>query len=255
MSKLTIISPSKEMTDSLQWNGLDEYLLSECNVRAVEYSNEMTDWIKLECVPDNRALGRRLGKKARAVKAALVELDQNALTQFRESGSVEVSGETVSIDEVAINYGFAGSPEEFENAQDGNLVVALTKGITDDLRRSGMSREVVSLANQLRKTCNLISSDNVWVYYEILKSGPELMQVIEENTNDIQTRLRSPFLPRTRKPAYAGTIGENSKEVSDGELMVYLVRPSAFLSPSGLDKAGVHAEQLSRYLQNKDIRN
>ena len=41
-----------------------------------------------------------------------------------------------------------------------------------------------------------------------------LEQVIAENTADIEGRLRSPFLPMSQKPDYAGVLGSTTKNVT-----------------------------------------
>ena len=152
MSKVVVVSPEKSVTDSIQVDNIVDYVKDDCTIKDIEFSNEMTDWIRLECVPDNRALGRRLGKKARDVKAAMRELDQKSLQTLKDGGKVTVCGEEVDgSTDCVINYNFQGDAKKYSSAQDGNILVVLDKEMTPVLLRAGQAAEVRSLVQQLRK--------------------------------------------------------------------------------------------------------
>jgi len=253
MQKVVVVSPSKEVTESIQVDNIVDYVKDDCTIREIEFSNEMTDWIQLECVPDNRALGQKFKKKSRDIKAAMKELDQASLQILKDGGTVTVLGEEVcGGSDCEINYNFVGDAKKYSSAQDGNILVVLDKEMTPELLRAGQSAEIRSLVQQLRKKVDLSSMDRVWVYFEYVKKGKELELVVDENRADIESELRCPFCPVSRKPEHACVFGEDTKEVADGEIKVCLVRPCARLSEKGKKKfSGV--SNLDAYLQNKNL--
>jgi len=256
MSKVVVVSPEKSVTDSIQVDNIVDYVKDDCTIKDIEFSNEMTDWIRLECVPDNRALGRRLGKKAREVKSAMRELDQKSLQTLKDGGKVTVCGEEVDgSTDCVINYNFQGDAKKYSSAQDGNILVVLDKEMTPVLLRAGQAAEVRSLVQQLRKKVDLSSMDKVWVYFEYVNAGKELELVVEENMKDIETSLRCPFCPVSKKPEFACVLGTDQKAVADGEIKVYLVRPCARLSDTGKKRFSSVSVNLDSYLQNKNYSN
>ena len=102
---------------------------------------------------------------------------------------------------------------------------------------------------------DLSSMDKVWVYFEYVNAGKELELVVEENMKDIETSLRCPFCPVSKKPEFACVMGTDQKAVADGEIKVYLVRPCARLSDSGKKKFSKVSVNLDSYLQNKNYNN
>lgn len=252
MQSVVVVSPEKSVTDCVQMDGLVDLVKDDCTIREIKFSNEMTEWIKLECVPDNRSLGRRLGRKAREVKAEMQKLDQASLQILKDGGKVTVLGEEIDgSSDCTINYNFQGDANKFSSAQDGNLLVVLDKEMTPALLRAGQSAEVRSLVQQLRKKVDLSSMDKVWVYFEYLTEGKELSLVVDENKEDIEKSLRCPFCPVSKKPQFACVLGTDTKAVADGEIKVYLVRPCARLSEKGKKKFSKLGANLDEYLQNK----
>jgi len=253
MQSVLVVSSEKSVTDCMQVDNIVDLVKDDCTIKEISFSNEMTDWIKLECVPDSRSLGRRLGKKSQDVKKAMMELDQASLETLKDGGKVTVLDEEIDGNtDCVINFSFQGDENIFSSAQDGNMLVVLDKQMTPALLRAGQSAEVRSLVQQLRKKVDLSSMDKVWVYFEYLTKGKELELVIEENQDDIKNSLRCPFCPISRKPEFACVLGTDTKEVADGEIKVYLVRPCARLSEKGKKKYSKLGANLDEYLQNKN---
>eukprot|EP00494_Astrolonche_serrata_P024267 UN24525 len=116
-ASLMVLSNNKSNLTDISENDLTRFIEVDLNVRKVTFSSQMFEFIKFEVIPDARKLGTRLKKKASSVKKALTELSHDDLTKFKDSGSIEVEGETVTLDEVEFIYKFSGDTERYQDAQ------------------------------------------------------------------------------------------------------------------------------------------
>ena len=130
----------------------------ELNVKVVELRDDDAGLVKLGAKANFKVLGKRLGKKMKAVAGAIAKLDAAAIDGFLSSGSIEVEGETLSGDDLLITRETAtDSPAE---ASDGITVMLDTK-IDDALRREGLARELISRIQNLRKQADLDVSQKI----------------------------------------------------------------------------------------------
>src|SRR4029079_3664489 len=126
----------------------------ELNVKQLEVSESLEGLLSYRVVPNFRTLGPRLGKLAPRVKALLENIDGGDVRRaFDEQGSytLAVDGEDVKLepDDVEIR---AEEHADLTLAQDGPHAVALDLTLDDDLRAEGISREIIRVVNDRRKT-------------------------------------------------------------------------------------------------------
>jgi isoleucyl-tRNA synthetase len=129
-------------------------------VRFVESETELSGW---RAKPNFRVLGPRLGPGVRAVADALERDDGTLAGRLARAESVELrvaDGEAVGLS--------AGDVELAQRAQtgwgvasDGPVTVALELSLSSELAAEGIAREVVRLAQDLRKTTGLAVSDRI----------------------------------------------------------------------------------------------
>jgi isoleucyl-tRNA synthetase len=142
-------------------DGARAEIASELNVESLEDVDTLSGLIAWTVVPNYRALGPRLGPRVNDVKAALGEADGSALQrQLTEQGFIEVAGERITADEVEVR---AQQHESFALAEDQGWAVALDLELDDDLRASGLAREVVRVINDLRKDQGFAIADRIHV--------------------------------------------------------------------------------------------
>jgi isoleucyl-tRNA synthetase len=128
--------------------------------------------------PNFRALGRRFGNRTQVLAAAITSVDPGALAaQLREAGeaSVVVDGEPLVIGtaEVIVTQ----TPRAgWSVAADAGETVALDLGITPELRREGLAREVIRLVQDARKADGLEVSDRTWVGHRECTRGRRVAQ-------------------------------------------------------------------------------
>src|SRR5207244_4097279 len=131
--------------------------------------------------PNFRALGRRFGSRTQAVAAAITAADPGTLAaQLRAAGevSVVVDGEPVAIgpDDVIVTQ----TPRDgWSVAAEAGETVALDLGITPELRRGGLAREVIRLVQDARKADGLDVSDRITLHWSA--ADPELAAALTEH--------------------------------------------------------------------------
>ncbi len=137
----------------------------ELNVKQLEVVDSLEGLLSYRVVPNFKALGPRLGKLARSVKARLETVDGGEVRRaFDERGSfaVDIDGEVVTLgpDDVEIR---AEQHEDLTLAQDGPHAVALDLTLDDDLRAEGLAREIIRAINDRRKANGFALADRITV--------------------------------------------------------------------------------------------
>ncbi len=137
-------------------------LVDEINIRKVEFTASSDALVTLVARPAFRALGRRFGKLTQEAARKIRELGAEELGAVRAGGTVriEVDGEPyrVGADEMEVVEEARG---EWIVRSEGRYTVALDPGLTDELRREGLARELVSRVQRLRREAGLDITDRI----------------------------------------------------------------------------------------------
>lgn len=155
LGTLTVVT----LDDSLA-STLTPYLplvLDELNVKALHFARERDAFVRYLVKPNFRKLGPRVGKQMPKVKAAVEAMDPAALARSLESlgyAEVVMDGrlERFSQEELEISI---QQKEGTTTASDEGLLVVLDTAITSELKLEGLTREVISRVQGLRKLFDL----------------------------------------------------------------------------------------------------
>jgi isoleucyl-tRNA synthetase len=136
----------------------------ELNVREVRFTEDPEQFVSFEVKPNFRVLGKRLGKDMKACAGLLRSMPGTEVRrQVLEGGlTLELPGGTVVLteDDVLVQVQPKGA---FQAAGSRVALVALGTELDDDLREEGLSREVVSRIQGLRKDMDLGYTDRIRV--------------------------------------------------------------------------------------------
>jgi isoleucyl-tRNA synthetase len=145
-----------------QVDSVKDLILSEVNVKELEYVKDTSGIIKKGIKPNFKTLGKKLGKLMKAVQDRIGEMTQEDIATIEKNNlfSFEVEGEHVelNLDDVVI------SSEDLEGwlvANDGDLTVALDVNLTDELKAEGIARELVNRIQNIRKDSDFEVTDRV----------------------------------------------------------------------------------------------
>ncbi len=137
----------------------------ELNVKALEFVTDEARLVTYRLVADGKVLGKKLGARFPAVRAAVAALDPTANARLLRAGqpiAVVVDGETIALvpDEVIVNTDPAPG---LAVAVEKGVTVAIDAQITDDLRREGLVRDLVRQVQSLRKNADYALDDRIVV--------------------------------------------------------------------------------------------
>ncbi|MCB1007788.1 MAG: isoleucine--tRNA ligase [Acidobacteria bacterium] len=155
-----------------------EIILDEVNVKEIVWAAERGEFVHHEVRPNFRVLGKKLGKRMKAVQVALGAADGDALAEALERYgrlAIEVEGETIELsgDDLEVRL---IEKEGLATAHDREILVALGTELTPELVAEGRAREVVNRIQGARKEAGLDYADRIRVRY---RAAPELEAAIE----------------------------------------------------------------------------
>ncbi|WEK18923.1 MAG: isoleucine--tRNA ligase [Candidatus Pedobacter colombiensis] len=139
-----------------------ELILSETNIKAIEYITDTAGFIKKKIKPNFKTLGPKVGKDMKLVAEIVNNMSQEELANFENTGKFSVSGTdyVIELSDVEI---IAEDIPGWQVTNMGNLTVALDVSITEELKQEGLSRELINRIQNLRKELNYEVTDRITV--------------------------------------------------------------------------------------------
>jgi isoleucyl-tRNA synthetase len=143
-----------------------DYILSETNVKHIEFITDTHGIVKKKLKPNFKSLGKKVGKDMSLVKEALENSNQDDIQRLENDGFIIVvgsSGEEFTInlnDDVEV---FAEDIPGWQVTNLSSLTVALDVTISEELKQEGISRELVNRIQNLRKELNFEVTDRIKV--------------------------------------------------------------------------------------------
>jgi isoleucyl-tRNA synthetase len=165
-------------------------IAEELNVTRLEsFGAAGDDLVEYAAKGNFRALGKRFGKRTPVVAKAIADAEAAELAAALRDGAaaVEVEGELVYVepDEVIISE---RSREGWSVINDQGETIALDLGLTPELVRAGLARELVRQIQEARKTSGLEVSNRITVWWQADRStgsGKDLVEALAEHSDAI----------------------------------------------------------------------
>ncbi len=152
-----------------RFEAVKDLILSEVNVREVEYIEDTSGILVKKIKPNFKTLGPRYGKMMKQISAAIGSLEQKDISAFENNGSytLNLEGEEVilSLEDVEI---ISEDIPGWLVANEGTLTVALDVTVTEELKQEGIAREFVNRIQNLRKESGFDVTDKIHVSIENL---------------------------------------------------------------------------------------
>ena len=171
LPEMTVIHPDAGLEG--RFAQLAGVIRDELNVKELRFATNEADYVHLDAKPNLKVLGPRLGKKMKAVAAAISGLTQDQLRAAQAGGTIEVEGETLDADCLLITR--AALAGQVVGAGAG-LSVSLNTKITPELRAEGLAREMINRIQRLRKDSGFEVQDRIGVRYHA--ADPELADAL-----------------------------------------------------------------------------
>jgi isoleucyl-tRNA synthetase len=157
-----ILLPVLDIEFEQQVDQVKELILSETNVKDIEYITDTAGFIKKKIKPNFKALGAKVGKDMKAVADIISNFSQEDIVKLENDGSISIldSKYSISVNDVEI---IAEDVPGWQVANLGKLTVALDVTITDELKEEGISRELINRIQNLRKNNGFEVTDRITV--------------------------------------------------------------------------------------------
>lgn len=157
-----ILLPILDKNFKKQVEKVKDLILSETNIKSIEYITDTEGFVKKKIKPNFKALGAKVGKDMKDVAAAINAFGQTEIAKLEAEGAIEVLDGKYSIlvSDVEI---IAEDVPGWQVANLGKLTVALDVTLTEELKQEGISRELVNRVQNLRKSKEFEVTDKIIV--------------------------------------------------------------------------------------------
>lgn len=162
-------------------------ILSEVNVKELEFVDSANDMLVKRVKPDFKKLGPKYGKIMKQLALRIQEMSQDEINNLEKNGNIAFA---VNEQEAVIDISDVEIISEdipgWLVANEGRLTVALDITVTDELRKEGVARELVNRIQNLRKSKDFEITDRIAVRFS---SNPLFDAAIEEFSDYIKTQV------------------------------------------------------------------
>jgi isoleucyl-tRNA synthetase len=150
-----------------QIEAVEDLILSEVNVKSVEYIDDASGVLVKSVKPNFRKLGQHFGPKMKSVSAIINGWGQEEIATIERLGSINIDldGEQVTLDLEDVEITSSDIPGWSVATEDG-ITVALDITIDDELKKEGLARDIVNRIQNLRKDQGLEVQDKIDVKIE-----------------------------------------------------------------------------------------
>ena len=137
-----------------------ELILSETNIKNIEYINDTAGFVKKKIKPNFKALGAKVGKDMKMVAEVITNFTAEQITEIEAQGEISILDSKYLILSSDVEI-IAEDVPGWQVANLGKLTVALDVTITDELKQEGLSRELINRIQNLRKGKNFEVTDKI----------------------------------------------------------------------------------------------
>ncbi|PZX18656.1 isoleucyl-tRNA synthetase [Breznakibacter xylanolyticus] len=157
-----IMIPILDANFELQLEAVKDLILTEVNVKELEYIREGAGMLVKKIKANFKTLGPKYGKLMKTIAEAVAGMSQEDIATLERTGcfNVIINGETIAL-----------SPEDAEItsedipgwlvATEGRLTVALDINVSPELKMEGIAREFINRIQNLRKESDFDVTDKI----------------------------------------------------------------------------------------------
>jgi len=157
-----------------------EIIEDELNVKAVEFKDDVEEFVSYSFKPQLKTVGPKYGKLLGKIKEALASLDGHAaMKSLNDTGSVdfEFDGEKVSLGREDLLIETAKN-DDFVTEADNKTTVVLDIRLSEELIEEGFVRELISKVQTMRKEAGFEVVDHIL----LSQTGNErIAEIIKKN--------------------------------------------------------------------------
>jgi len=189
LSKISIPMKSLDMENEIK--DVEKIILSEINVKEIEYVHDNSKVFTKKIKPNYKELGSIHGKNMKIVAERISSMTQDEITQLEKDESInfELDGGLkldLLLNQVEILF---GQIEGKQVASNDTFTIALDISIDNDLLAEGVSREFINKIQNQRKEIKLEVTDKIEIY--ISNHSKEINSFLLKHKNFICNETQS----------------------------------------------------------------
>ena len=157
-----IMIPASDAKMKAQINAIKDLVLSEVNVKELEFMSEDSDILVKEIKANFKALGPKYGKYMKAIAAAISAFNQEDIMKLEKENSYSIDADGTEI-EISTDDVFISSQDipGLLVANNKGMTVALDVSINEELLEEGIARELINRIQNMRKDAGLEVTDRI----------------------------------------------------------------------------------------------
>lgn len=157
----------------------------ELNVKKVEFKDNMDEYLNYEIKPQFKVLGPKYGKQMKEIAAALAKVDgQKAKVELEATKTLKLelsSGEiTLVPEDLDVKM---TQTEGFAAQRDGDVTIAISTVLTDELIEEGFVREIISKVQTMRKENGFEVTDRITIF---VQGNEKIAKLMQDNAETIK---------------------------------------------------------------------
>ena len=154
-------------------------VMNEVNVKEIDFVEGASDILVKKVKCNFKILGKKFGPLMKQVAAAVTAMSQEQIAELESAGrlTLDLGGTPAEIEAGEVEI-YSEDIPGWVVANEGVLTVALDVTVTDELRREGIARELVSKIQNIRKSSGFEISDRIAV---TISSNENTDAAIEEH--------------------------------------------------------------------------
>jgi isoleucyl-tRNA synthetase len=176
-----ILLPILDKSFKHQVEQVKDLILSETNIKGIEYITDTTGFIKKKVKPNFKVLGAKVGKDMKAVAEAITNFTQDDIAKLETDGQILILDTRYLILSTDVEI-IAEDVPGWQVANLGKLTVALDVTITSELKQEGNSRELINRIQGLRKSNGFEVTDKINVR---LSNHSHIREAVKDNLSYI----------------------------------------------------------------------
>ncbi|QQR96977.1 MAG: isoleucine--tRNA ligase [Sphingobacteriales bacterium] len=162
LQKILIPIIDKQLIEQI--NLVKDLILSEVNVKEIEYISDTSGIISKKAKPNFKLLGKKLGGNMKFATDVIQQFNAEQIKELEENGriAIQVQGTEYEIlaDEVEI---ISDDIQGWLVASEKNITVALDIHISEELKSEGFAREIINKVQNERKEQNFNVADKITI--------------------------------------------------------------------------------------------
>ena len=145
-----------------QFDAVKNIILSEVNVKEVEYLTDAAGIISKKIKANFKTLGPKFGKLMKQISGAIAAFSQEDISQLEKTGIYElnIAGETISLSLEDVEIQTEDIPGWLV-ASEGSLTIAMDIVLTEELKQEGIAREFINKIQNIRKESDFEVTDRI----------------------------------------------------------------------------------------------